>query len=112
MNLTDKKDLKNFDLKNFFLCVTHLNERKNILNLLKAQKLIYNKYNIKLVLVGKNRFDKTSSYNNFLKIISDNPSVEYISGLNKKVDKDLKKLNYRILCSLHVYVLYGYNHKL
>ena len=76
LNLTDKKDLKNFDLKNFFLCVTHLNERKNILNLLKAQKLIYNKYNIKLVLVGKNRFDKTSSYNNFLKIISDNPSVE------------------------------------
>ena len=43
-------------LKNFFLCVTHLNERKNILNLLEAQKLIYKKYNInnttlKLLLV-------------------------------------------------------------
>lgn len=103
LNLTVKKDLKNFDLKKFFLCVTHLNERKNILNLLKAQKLIYNKYNIKLVLVGKNRFDKTSSYKNFLKIISDNPSVEYISGLNKKVDKDLKKLNYLYRnCMFHI----------
>lgn len=103
LNITNNKHLNDFEFKNFFLCVTHLNERKNVLNLLAAQKLIFEKHNIKLVLVGKNRFDKISSHKNFLKIISDNPSVEYIPGLNKKVDKDSKKLNYLYRnCMFHI----------
>lgn len=103
LNITHKKELKNFEFNNFFLCVTHLNERKNILNLLEAQKLIYNRHNIKLVLVGKNRFDKISSHKKFLKIINKNPSIEYIPGLDKKDNNDYEKLNYLFSnCMFHI----------
>ena len=103
LNITNKKHLKDFEFKNFFLFVIHLNERKNILNLLAAQKLIFEKHNIKLILVGKNRFDKISNHQKFLKIIKNNSSVKYIPGLDKNINEDYNKLQYLFRnCMFHI----------
>lgn len=67
------------DYKNpYYLMVSHLNRRKNIFNLLLASDKIYQKHNLRLIVVGGLRFFDPKDKVNFLKMVEDREWVEYL----------------------------------
>lgn len=67
----------------YYLMVSHLNRRKNIFNLLLASDKIYQKHNLRLVIVGGLRFFDSKDKVNFLKMVEEREWVDYLGEKDK-----------------------------
>lgn len=67
----------------YYLMVSHLNRRKNIFNLLLASDKIYQKHNLRLIIVGCLRFFDPKDQVNFLEMVEEREWVEYLGSKDR-----------------------------
>lgn len=84
----------------FYLCVSHISERKNIFELIKSSEIIYKKFKLKLVIAGGLRFNNSKLAEKFLMKVNNKSCVEYKGHLNKEqLDSLYKTCKFHILPS-------------
>jgi glycosyltransferase involved in cell wall biosynthesis len=84
----------------YFLTVSFVDERKNIINLIKAHLNTFNSHKKILVIIGDSRFSNKTNNDNFLGLISKNmDKIRLIKGLSP--NSDLIKSAY-FNCHAHV----------
>ena len=86
----------NFNEK-FYLIVSHLNERKNIFNLVRASKNIYEKYGYRLKIIGGLRFSNPNNVERFINMLEDNQHIDYLGEQEKDT-----VYSYLSECAFHI----------
>ena len=87
-------------VQKFYLMVAHLNERKNVFELLRASDIIHEKYNLQLHIAGDLRFFNEKNKLKFLQMVNKRPWVIYHGLLESEALESLyENCNFHILPS-------------